>query len=111
MALGRAAARALHGLGCRLGSKDNIDGRLVDGWFTLSTGGDIKTWTPLRSWVVAEPVELPAEVPRSKDQLPRNSHGPIRSSMGDACLGSVDSISGLEHRRCGKLIAYDVSLG
>jgi hypothetical protein len=49
-------------------SKDNIDGRLENGWFVLSTGGDIKTSTPLRSWVEAEPVKLPPEVPRSKDR-------------------------------------------
>jgi hypothetical protein len=41
-------------------SKDNIDGRLADAWFVLSTGGDIKTSTPLRSWVEAEPAGLPS---------------------------------------------------
>ncbi len=37
-------------------SKDNIDGRLANGWFVLSTGGDIKTTTPLRSWVESSPL-------------------------------------------------------
>ena len=42
-------------------SKDNIDGRLTNGWFVLSTGGDIKTSTALRTWVEVEPVAVPHE--------------------------------------------------
>ncbi|MBI1175915.1 DUF3472 domain-containing protein [bacterium] len=48
-------------------SKDNINGELADGWFRLQTGGDINQTIPLRSWVESVPVELPPEVPRSKD--------------------------------------------
>jgi hypothetical protein len=47
-------------------SKDNINGELVDGWFRLQTGGDIKETTPLRSWVEAVPVELPSKVQETR---------------------------------------------
>lgn len=49
-------------------SKENIDGRLVDGWFLLQTGGDIKEATPLRSWVEAEPLVLPPAMPATIEE-------------------------------------------
>ena len=56
------------GAGAEWEAKENIDGRLANGWFVLSTGGDIKASTPLRSWVEAAPAALPQEVPMSKGQ-------------------------------------------
>lgn len=49
-------------------SKDNINGELVDGWFRLQTGGDIKETTALRSWVEFVPVAMPPEFPRSTER-------------------------------------------
>lgn len=40
-------------------SKDNIDGFLKNGWFTLRTGGDISMSMPLRTVVEASPVSVP----------------------------------------------------
>lgn len=45
-------------------SKDNIDAALDGNWFRLRTGGDITASLPLRSWVEAEPFELPRSLER-----------------------------------------------
>jgi len=42
-------------------SKENIDGFLKDGWFTLRTGGEIKQSMELRTWVEARPVAVPGD--------------------------------------------------
>jgi len=43
-------------------SKENIDGFLKNGWFTLRTGGDISMSMPLRSWVEAPPISVPPAI-------------------------------------------------
>jgi hypothetical protein len=46
-------------------SKDNIDASVQNGWFTLSTGGDIRASMDLRRWVETAPIDAPLPPPLS----------------------------------------------